>query len=76
MPSLTLAIPEDLKAKMNRFTEINWSEVARQAILEKTRTLEQMENILGKNTLSEKDVVELGKEIKRRVLGKHHRRAA
>ena len=34
MANLTLAIPADLKAEMKKFAEINWSEVARQAIVE------------------------------------------
>ena len=47
MSSLTLAIPDDLRAKMKRFPEINWSEVARQAIAEKTRVLEQMQHLIS-----------------------------
>ena len=53
MPNLTLAIPNDLKARMSKFPEINWSEVARQAIVEKTRTLEQMQRLLGHSALTE-----------------------
>lgn len=71
MASLTLAIPSDLKAKMKRFPEINWSEVARQAILEKTEILEKMQRLLSKSTLTEKDTLEAGRRIKKRVLRKH-----
>ena len=74
MATLTLAIPEELKLKMDRFPEINWSEVARQAITEKTRILGQMQQLFAKSTLTEQDAVTLGREIKRRVL-RHHRRA-
>lgn len=74
MANLTLSIPDDLKAKMSRFPEINWSEVARQAILEKTRLLERMEQLLAKSALTEAEAVALGREIKRRVWRKHRRR--
>lgn len=73
MSSLTLAIPDDLKAKMKRFPEINWSEVARQAIAEKTRVLVQMQQLVSKSTLTESDAVALGRDIKRRVWQKHRR---
>jgi len=73
MSSLTLAIPDDLKAKMKCFPEINWSEVARQAIAEKTRVLVQMQQLVSKSTLTEGDAVALGRNIKRRVWQKHRR---
>ena len=73
MATLTLAIPNDLKAKMGRFPEINWSEVARQAILEKTRLLERMEHLLSDGRLTEQDAVAEGRRVKRRVWQKHRR---
>ena len=71
MANLTLAIPDDLRVKMGRFPEINWSEVARQAIAQKTQALEQMQRFFVKSTLTEKEAVNLGREIKRRVLRRH-----
>lgn len=73
MANLTLAIPNDLKAKMNHFPEINWSEVARQAIAEKTRTLEHMQQLLSRSTLSASEGLAVGRQIKRRVWQKHRR---
>jgi hypothetical protein len=73
MSSLTLAIPADLKTRMKRFPEINWSEVARQAIAEKTRILEQMQRFVSKSSLTEDEALAVGREIKRRVWGKHRR---
>ncbi|MBI4430858.1 MAG: hypothetical protein HY587_04000, partial [Candidatus Omnitrophica bacterium] len=52
MPNITLAIPVELKKKMDEFKEINWSEVARQAIWEKTIMLEKMNRLLSKSELS------------------------
>lgn len=52
---------------MKRFPEINWSEVARQAIAEKTRTLERMQRLLNRSQLTEADTITFGREIKRRM---------
>ena len=71
MPNMTLAIPEDLKKKMDQFKEINWSEVARQAILEKTMLLEKMNQMLSKSTLRDSEVQAYGSRIKKSVLKKH-----
>ncbi len=73
MSSLTLAIPQDLRSKMKQFPEINWSEVARQAIAQKMRALEQMQRLLNKSELTEADAIDIGREIKRRVAQKHQR---
>ena len=73
MTNLTLSIPDDLKAKMGHFPEINWSEVARQAIMEKTRVLEQMQQLLSRSTLTKQDALTIGREIKRRMWKKSQR---
>lgn len=71
MPNITLAIPVELKKKMDEFKEINWSEVARQAIWEKTIMLEKMNRLLSKSELSASDIEERTSEIKKSVLRKH-----
>ena len=71
MPNMTLAIPEDLKRKMDQFKEINWSEVARQAIQEKTTVLEKMNRLLSKSQLDETDIESHSAQIKKSVLRKH-----
>jgi len=71
MASLTLSIPEDLREKMRKFPEINWSEVARQAIIEKARLLEKMNRILAQGGLTEKEASEVEKEIKKEVWKRH-----
>ena len=73
MVSLTLAIPEDLRAKMNQFPEINWSEVARQAIIQKIRVLDQMQRFFSKSTLTQDDAIKLGRKIKKRMWEKYER---
>ena len=71
MPNMTLAIPTELKIKMDRFREINWSEVARQAILEKTLLLERMNQMFSKSKLSVSDIDKHSTEVKKSVLRKH-----
>ena len=71
MANLTLAISDDLKKKMSRFPEINWSVVARQAIEEKTRILETMQKMLSQSDLAETDAITIGRQIKRKVAKKH-----
>ncbi len=71
MPNMTLAIPVDLKEKMNHFKEINWSEVARQAIREKALILEQMNRLFSKSKLNDRNVNKYASIIKQNVWKKH-----
>jgi len=63
MVSLTLSIPRELKQKMDRFREINWSEVARKAIIQKIEDMELLEEIKAQSTMTEQDALELGKKV-------------
>ncbi len=76
MTNMTLAIPDDLRLKMKRFPEINWSEVARQAISEKTSILGNLQRVFSKSTLTEADAIAIGREIKKRVWKKHYKHLA
>ena len=71
MPNLTLSIPEELKKHMEEFKEINWSEVARQAIRQKALILEKMNKLFSKSALDEQDIEKYGRMIKKSVLKKH-----
>ena len=64
MTNMTLAVPEDLHRTMQKHKEIKWSEVARQAILEKARRLELMDKLLAKSELTEEDAERIGHKIK------------
>lgn len=63
MVNITLSIPEELKKEMEEFPEINWSEVARQAIREKASQLVVLKSIASKSKLTGKDAMELGRTI-------------
>lgn len=43
MVSVTLSVPEELKRKMEKHDEINWSGFVRKCIVEKAQELELME---------------------------------
>jgi len=71
MTNMTLAVPEDLHQIMQKHKEIKWSEVARQAMWEKARKLELMDKILAKSKLTEKDALEIGREINKGIAKRH-----
>lgn len=63
MPTLTLAIPSDLKSEMDSMPEINWSEIARKAITERIAEYKLFKSIAAKSKLAEKDALEIGRKI-------------
>ncbi len=71
MTNMTLAVPEDLQHIMQKHKEIKWSEVARQAMWEKARKLELMDKLLAKSKLTEKDALEIGREINKGMAKRH-----
>lgn len=48
MVSITLSVPEEVKHKMDRFSEINWSGFVRKSIEQKTSELSWKEKMLKK----------------------------
>lgn len=67
MTNMTLAVPNELKHKMEHFPEMNWSEVARQAFDQKISDLEFLEKIKSKSKVTEKDAIKWGRELSERV---------
>lgn len=63
MVSITLAVPQELKTEMDRHPEMNWSEVARQAIRERVQILHKMDKLLSASKLTEQDALDLGKKV-------------
>jgi hypothetical protein len=63
MPSITVNVDDDLKARMEEHPEINWSEVTRQAIQEKVETLDVMDELTSGSELTESDVAEIADKI-------------
>lgn len=71
MPTITLAVPEDLKHEMDKSKFINWSEVARIAIRERVGQLRVLNAIAAKSKLTEKDALEIGRKIKKSMHKKY-----
>ncbi len=63
MPTLSVSIPEELKHKMEKLDEINWSAVARKAFEEKVSHINLLKKIAVKSTLTENDANELSDKI-------------
>jgi hypothetical protein len=63
MPSITVNVDDDLKQRMEKHPEINWSEVTRQAIQEKIEAFEVMDELTGESELTERDVQKIADKI-------------
>lgn len=74
MPNLTLAIPEEMKSQMDECKEINWSEVAREAIRQKLVQLNLFKSIVSKSKLTGKEALDLSIELGRKVNKSLHER--
>lgn len=73
MVTMTLAVPGELRNKMDLFPEINWSEVARQAFNKKISDLEFLRKFKSESTFTEEDALRLGREVSRNVAERHKR---
>ncbi len=67
MVNITLSVPEELKRKMDKFIEINWSAVAREAFKEKISDLEFLKKFKEKSTLTEEEALVRGKELNKKL---------
>lgn len=66
MPTITVNVDAALKERMDDHPEINWSEVTRQAIRKKIRTLELMDELTVNSELTDDDVAEIAAKIDER----------
>ena len=74
MVTVTLSVPIELKKRMEQFPEINWSEVARQAFIEKIEDLLFLEEFKSKSSMTTKEALAEGAEVDRSLLKKYKRR--
>ena len=66
MVSVSFTISDELKAKMEKFPWINWSEVSREEAIERDKINEDFEafnKIVSKSKLTEEDALELGRKV-------------
>ena len=71
MVSITLSVPEDLKAQMDTFPEMNWSAVARKAIQNKVSLLEKFKEFTKDSEITEEDALELGRKVNKGLAKKY-----
>jgi hypothetical protein len=71
MANITLTIPEDLQIELRKHDEVNWSGVIRKALQEHLRKLRIADAIANKSKLTQKDVEELSKLVKKGIAKNH-----
>ena len=71
MPTMTLSVPEDLYVIIKKHNQIKWSEIARRAMWDYAKKMELLDQLTADSELTEKDVMELDKIIKK-ALTKHY----
>ncbi|WP_048146880.1 hypothetical protein [Pyrococcus abyssi] len=71
MPNITISVPDELYEIMKKHKEIKWSEVARRAMWEYAKKLELLDKLLENSELTEEDVSELARKIKRGITERH-----
>lgn len=72
MVNITLSIPDNLREKLHRHKEVNWSAVTRKALEEHLKKIEIIETIAQKSELTEKDAQELARKIKKEMAKRHN----
>lgn len=70
MVSLTLSIPEEIRIKMQKFPEMNWSEIARAAIMQRIILLEKFRQFTKDSEFTEEDAIKFGKELNKNIAKK------
>jgi hypothetical protein len=76
MPNITLSIPDNLRRKMKRHPEVNWSEVVRRLIAERLRDMEAMDKITAKSGLAPADVGDVDHTLKAALLRRYRKSEA
>jgi len=51
MAKLTLSVPKELKGRLDKMPEVNWSEVIRAGIEKKVKQLEKFEQLVNRGEL-------------------------
>lgn len=67
MPTMTLAIPNDLYEIMKSHKEIKWNEIAFKAMLGYAIKLKSLDEITEKSEFTENDAMQMDKKIKKSI---------
>ena len=74
MTTITLSVPKEIKQRMDKFSWLNWSALAREAFVKRMRQLEilsKFEKDFENSELTDEDCIELGRELRRELSKKH-----
>ena len=63
MGTLSVSVPDDLRTRMAKLDEVNWSAVARKAFEKKIKEIEILMKIADKSKLTNKDAKEIVDKI-------------
>jgi len=70
MVSVSFTISDELKSRMEKFSWINWSEIAREEALEhdkKIVLLDELDDLTKDSKITDKDCLEFAKRVKKRI---------
>lgn len=70
MTTLSVSVSEELKKKMERLEDINWSAVARRAFENKLNEVELFKQIVNKSKLKQKDAEDISNKINESIAKK------
>lgn len=71
MTSINLTIPHDLKKRMEKFRDINWSAIASDAILKRIEDLEFLGHFTSESEIDDDMAIEMGSEVSKNVSKRH-----
>ena len=66
MPTITLTISEEVKSELEKFSWVNWSEIAKEEFIKQERTrkaFEEFKKIVSKSKLTEEGAKELADKV-------------
>ncbi len=74
MATATLTIPDEVKAELKQFSWVNWSEVVKEELIEKSERDEKFkrfDKLLKDSRLTDELVFRLADELKKKVAKRH-----
>jgi len=74
MVNMTITVPDELKKMLDKYPEMNWSEVARQAWKQKAEQLELLNRLTAKSKATDKDIMELSRLVNKGIARWHDER--
>lgn len=73
MANITLSIPKDLKKEMEKFPEVNWSQVARDSIKKKIAQLSFLKGFRMESDITADEALKLGQEVNQLLVKRYKR---